>query len=361
MNGDQGPKFYTLLGILLTIVSLAACNIQPKSGTEPSPEYVETAAPPTSHSSTVQPTPKVESTAMKDIQDPAPETATSRPQKEEPTGTVQELGEEHQEETTSARLLAEIDFFEAAPSILHPGESTELRWRATGAAAEICPITRYTYFSDDDCQSVPLTGSLPFIIPDDLRPSYEPGFRLRVLGEEGTDSQQAYVYVNLYCPINWFFDPEPASGPLCPQEPISSWTAIQHFEHGTMIWMESLGRYSIFRGKPISQMPSDHHEQFTQINDPLIIESDTTSEFTAPEGLYAPESGFGLVWRGDVADSPPLLETLGWAAALEIGYEAAFQCSDYGSTQFGAVCYRQGSEGELIWMDMHYQRWLRVR
>jgi hypothetical protein len=182
------------------------------------------------------------------------------PEEVEPTGTHHGTEEIAKEESPPVPLQADIESFEASPSPIHQGESTELRWKASGVAAEICPISRYTYFTDNDCQSVPVTGSLVFTMPDDLQPSFEPGFRLSVFGDEGTESQQAYVYVNLYCPIDWFFEPEQASGPLCPEESNSSWTAVQHFENGTMIWMESLERYIIFHGKSINQEPSDLQE-----------------------------------------------------------------------------------------------------
>ena len=274
---------------------------------------------------------------------------------------VLENGDDSQEEISTESLLAEIEYFEASPATLHPGEITELRWNATGEAAEICPVTRYIYFTEDDCQSVPLTGSLQFTIPDDLQPSYDPGFRLRVEGEEGTESQQQYVYVQLYCPINWFFDPEQAVGPLCPQQSISGQAAIQQFEHGTMIWIESLGRYYILYPQSLDHSPLDRHEQFIQIDDPLTILDDTSGNFTPPSGLYAPESGFGLVWRGDVADSSPLRDRLGWATSPEFGYEAFFQCSELISIQFGAACYLSGPEDELVWIDSRFNRWQRLR
>lgn len=66
--------------------------------------------------------------------------------------------------------------------------------------------------------------------------------------------------------------------------------------------------------------------QVTFISDPLEILRDTRSEISPPEGFYAPESGFGLVWRGDVKDSPGYRESLGWAIGPEFGYEAIYQC-----------------------------------
>ncbi len=59
--------------------------------------------------------------------------------------------------------------------------------------------------------------------------------------------------------------------------------------------------------------------------DPLTITDDTEAEVTAPEGLYAPISGFGLVWRGDV-ERGGYQDILGWGTGAEFGYTATFQC-----------------------------------
>lgn len=276
-------------------------------------------------------------------------------------GWVQDMRGRIDGDCHSYRNYADIEFFEASPATLNQGELVALQWKAAGASAIICPITRYSYFTDDDCETVPLTGSFQFKIPVDLEPSYEPGFRLTVEGDEGTESQQGYAYVNLYCENAWFFDPGQPSGPICPQLPISSWAAVQHFEHGTMIWIETLGRYYILSPQPLDQIPLNQHGLFSQIDDPLTIVDDSSGDYTPPDGLLAPESGFGLLWRGDVAESQPLVEVLGWATAPEFGYQASFQCSDFISTQFRFTCYLSGPEDELIWMDTGYNRWLRGR
>lgn len=276
-------------------------------------------------------------------------------------GWVQDIRGAVEGDCSTYRKRADIELFEVSPSTLYAGETVSLHWRASGVSAEICPTARYTYFTSDDCQSVPLRGSLQFEMPADLQPSYAPGFRLHVEGNEGTESQQQYVYVNLYCESAWFYDSEQPAGPICPQQAIGSWAAVQHFEHGTMIWLEALGRYYVFSPQPLDQTPINQHKLFNQINDPLTVVDDTSNSYTPPDGFYAPESGFGYVWRGDVAESPPLREVLGWATAPEFGYQASFQCGDFTSTQFGSTCYLSGPENELIWIDGSYNRRLRIR
>ncbi|NIV29260.1 MAG: hypothetical protein GWN58_07050, partial [Anaerolineae bacterium] len=86
------------------------------------------------------------------------------------------------------------------------------------------------------------------------------------------------------------------------------------------------------------------------INDPLEITGDTSSEFQAPEGLHAPVSGFGLVWRGDIAQSPGFHEQLGWGLAPEFGYDAILQCDNAAPSggRSWQTCYLKGPDDEVI-------------
>lgn len=340
---------------------LVSCISRPPIETEVPPERVTADGPALEEPSTSPPPTEIATMVVEPTEKPPAETVTSLPPVIKSTESASESTEEPIEGATTNPITAAIEYFEAAPAILSAGDITELKWDASGVSAEICPISRYEYFTLDDCQQVALSGSLHFQIPDDLRPSFAPGFRLKVEGAAGSENQQTYAYVYLTCPTDWFFNSEPAAGPNCPQESLSSWTAIQNFEYGTMIWIESLGRYYIFSPQPLDQSPLNQHQQFSQVDDPLSITGDTPSEYTPPEGLFAPDSGFGFVWRGDVADGQPLLEVLGWASAPEYGYQASFQCTEFHSTQFGTACYLEGPQGVLIWLDTHYQRWQRLR
>ena len=61
-------------------------------------------------------------------------------------------------------------------------------------------------------------------------------------------------------------------------------------------------------------------------------------------------SGFGLVWRGDVAQSPGFHQQLGWALAPEFGYDAILQCDDAvpSGGRSWQTCYLKGPGGEVI-------------
>jgi hypothetical protein len=351
----------TSILLLSTVLFLVSCSSQPIGATGVPPDHVTAESPSTEVRLISPPSSKIPTKVIGPIDEPTGETIASLAAERKPTDPASQSGEEPTEEPTNEPTSPAIDYFAASPMLLYGGDSTELSWNASGESAEICPISSFEYFTPEDCRQVSLSGSLQFTIPEDLQPFYSPGFRLEVHGEAGSGSQQAYAYVNLYCPNDWFFDRERAAGPVFPQESVSSWTAIQNFEHGTMIWIESLGRYYISSPQSFDQSPLSQHQQFHQIDDPLSLTGDTSSEYAPPDGLFSPERGFGIVWRGDVADRSPLLEVLGWALAPEYGYRALFQCTEFYSTQFGTTCYLAGPYGELIWIETHYQRWQRLR
>jgi hypothetical protein len=120
-----------------------------------------------------------------------------------------------------------------------------------------------------------------------------------------------------------------------------------------MIWIEQLGRYIIL--DQVSLRSHDMRRPVYTINEPLDIVRDTSAEaITPPLRLYAPESEFGLIWRGDISNSPDYREVLGWAFAPEFGYEAVWQCDNglpSGSAQTsgsGQICYLQGPDTKVI-------------
>jgi len=72
----------------------------------------------------------------------------------------------------------------------------------------------------------------------------------------------------------------------------------------------------------------DVRRRLDYVHDPLEIIRDTSAEVIPPAGLYAPVSGFGLIWRGDVSQSPGYREVLGWALGPEFGYDTIFEYND---------------------------------
>jgi hypothetical protein len=248
---------------------------------------------------------------------------------------------------TETPVPPEIFSFEVSPTRVDPGDTVTLTWEAKGDWATICPTARFALFSSDDCRQVSPSGVLTFTIPLEAVGFQYINFSLRVQARGVSDAQVSQVSVALKCHTTWFFSDEPQAG-ICPTEPIASYAAAQRFERGTMIWLEQLGRYVILDEALLYEQ--DVRKRVSFVHDPLEIVRDTSAEIDPPEGLYAPESGFGLVWRGDVSDSPGYRESLGWALAPEFGYEAVFQCDDAlpSGGRSWRTCYLQGPDDEVI-------------
>jgi hypothetical protein len=215
-----------------------------------------------------------------------------------------------------------------------------------GASATICPTARFVLFDEDDCWQVPLEGDMAFTIPLQAQGFQQIVFVLKVENAVSPDPLRRQVTVALKCEETWFYSDEPQAG-ICPREPLRSHAAAQRFERGTMIWLEEPGRYYILESASLFE--GAERSRVEIIADPLKIVRDTWSEVQAPPGLHAPVSGFGLVWRGDVENSPGYRERLGWALAPEFGYEAILQCDDAlpSGGRSWQTCYLQGPDGDI--------------
>ena len=236
--------------------------------------------------------------------------------------------------------------FQVAPATAGPNDVVTLSWNANGSQATICPSAQVDLFTQADCQDVPLSGEMAFTIPPEAAGTQHISFHLTVqAGDLAPVVAQASVQMR--CHITWFFSDEPQAG-VCPMDPVYSFAAAQHFEHGNMIWVEQLGRYFILEDSIL--YAGEARKRIGYIYDPLDIVQDTSAQVQPPEGFLAPISGFGLVWRGDITGSSGYQESLGWALAPEFGYQATFQCDDAPpsggrSWQF---CHLQGPYGEII-------------
>lgn len=115
-----------------------------------------------------------------------------------------------------------------------------------------------------------------------------------------------------------------------------------------MIWLAQSGHYFILEETLL--FPGESRKQAHHVYDPLEIISDTSVDIQPPPGLYAPQSGFGLVWRGDVANAPGYRQALGWALAPEFAYETIYQCDNAlpSGGRSWRTCYLKGPDGETI-------------
>jgi hypothetical protein len=249
--------------------------------------------------------------------------------------------------STSAPPGPKVLGFSVSPAEAWAGETVTLSWKARGDRATICPSARYILFTSDDCWAVPVSGSAEFTIPLAAASFPRVDFTLTVETTAPAATATGQASVGLKCALTWFFTDEPQAV-ICPLQPVHTYAAAQRFQQGTMIWLEEPGRYYILQDAPSYE--DAERNKLDLINDPLEITGDTSSQFEAPEGLYAPVSGFGLVWRGDVAQSPGFHEQLGWGLDQEFGYDAILQCDNAAPSggRSWQTCYLRGPGGEVI-------------
>ncbi len=230
-----------------------------------------------------------------------------------------------------------VQYFTAAPEIVNPGESIELMWEATSGQVTL-------YRLDDlgrlilPAHSVPLRGTL--VMTTSTLARNQVSFALFAANAAGTQAQ-ATVSVQVRCPDTWFFSNGPAT---CPWPAQTGMAALEHFERGVMIWLESPDRiYALYSD---GQNPA--WEMWSDLFDEGEPESDPT--FNPPSGLFQPIRGFGLIWRKYLGTR----QRLGWATDQEREIPGVLQC-DTAPQQ--ATCYVRGSDDTVYVLYPERSRW----
>jgi hypothetical protein len=253
-------------------------------------------------------------------------TATTQPTKAPPpTSTPTAIPTAAPTPAEKAGSGPAIVYFRASVDEADPGDTIVLEWETVGAI-------RVTLYRIPPSQQLPqsgwdveTTGSYTYEIPSHDR-NYV-WFQLYA-SDASSEYTVAAVTVQLRCPDPWFFSPPPE---VCPTAPLASQAAEQHFERGTMVWIEERGVIYVLYGDNVH---SPKWEGFTDEWDESQPESDP--RLTPPDGLYQPVRGFGLVWR----QNPRVRERLGWAIDQEMGFETILQHTTlfkYNSTYIRAL------------------------
>jgi len=223
-----------------------------------------------------------------------------------------------------------ITSFTAEPTAINPGDTVTLRWQASGQTITLCTTAATLQLSD--CKPVSPTGSQQFT----TRPEDRNFVQYILFAQQGDQSENASVSVKINCPVAWFFTPPPQT---CSQDTaIAGDGAVQHFQHGMMIWVSSLD--AIFVLFDDGQSP-----HWDQLNDPWQEGfAEPTADPEKPDHLYQPVRGFGMVWRG-VGNYYAPADRLGWAKEEEFGIQTAYQCD---SAPKYNTCYLQSPEGVIV-------------
>jgi hypothetical protein len=243
--------------------------------------------------------------------------------------------------TPSAPLS--ITLFIASPETIDSGEPFTLTWQATGGEVRLTPLN-WSGQMLTTLQPLSLAGSLT-MTSEGWR--YPHTYVLAAVDPVTHQYVQASLSVKVRCPDAWFFAEGPAG---CPLPPITGTAAIQHFEHGLMIWLEPRQRIYILYAEHQVGHPWDEVEDHFVEGQP---ESDPN--LTPPAGLYQPIRGFGLAWR-DERPSPGyrVRDRLGWATGQETVFQGAVQCR---AIPKYVDCYLLQNDGQVIVLGAEHSSW----
>jgi hypothetical protein len=235
-----------------------------------------------------------------------------------------------------------ILYFRANVEEADPGDTIVLEWESVGATKAIIYQIPPSYQMPQSGWDVDTSGTLSHQIG--LHERNWIMFQLYVF-DAAERSASASLTVSLRCPDPWFFSPAPD---VCPTSPIVSAAAEQHFERGTMVWIEELDRIYVLFADDVHSPKwlgfEDKWDESMPDRDPTLV---------PPDGLYQPIRGFGLVWR----QNSTVRERLGWATDQETAFETIVQHTTlykYNST------YLRALDGDVWHLGPEMSSWEKI-
>jgi hypothetical protein len=203
----------------------------------------------------------------------------------------------------------EIIRFEADAESVQNQAGVTLSWQAVGETAYLytCPTDE-----DIDCERPFNAQELPLNFETEAISGFlnagNVRYRLEVTGGEETVTED--IVVEITCSQEWLG--QTTGVQACPQEPaIAVFAAWQPFEGGVMMWFSDTEQIWVMTNE----------DNRIQVFDDLFEEGQPDPEAEAPEGLFTPVRGFGLVWEQLGGED----SELGWAMSEEIGFDSARQ------------------------------------
>jgi hypothetical protein len=237
-----------------------------------------------------------------------------------------------------------ITLFTIEPASIDPGDTITITWRTTGGQVSLFPINPFGQMSPP----YQVDNNDSMVITTDLSQRNSIQFMLNVHDARLNKDIQAFASAAFRCPDVWFFHDGPAS---CPQSPaITGTAAIQHFEHGILIWLQPRNSitilYSDDQFSPKWDLRQDNYVDGQPESDPTLI---------PPKGKFQPIRGFGLVWRDEQATIGfRVRDRLGWAIDEEEPFQGALQCN---SAIKYTTCYLKDDRGRTIELKPERSAW----
>jgi hypothetical protein len=207
--------------------------------------------------------------------------------------------------------------FTVSPAEINPNDPVTLTWATTDTVrATLRRMTALVAGSFE--RDVPPSGSLVVDSQDAGRHWHD--YELTAYNNTGATITRSLT-VRFRCASSFFFA---TTSRLCPNGPAqSSWAAEQVFEGGRILWLENgslVGEN--YKGQPlIFVLYSQSNSWEIYVDTWNSTEPDSDPSIAPPTGLVQPIRGFGKVWR----NNPKAQKQLGWALAVEQGFETLYQ------------------------------------
>lgn len=239
---------------------------------------------------------------------------------------------------------AEVLVYPTVSAIVWPGDSVTVDYEVRADSATLCLAPVFT--QEWACRPVPLAG--PYTL--NINAAATTNLQLQLHAYTGESEATGMATIMLYCDdAAWFFSGPPTT---CPAgAPIETAAAYQQFEHGIMLWLENGLWWE--PGEMIYVLydsPSQTFEVFPEYALPPSDAPMPDIEYDPPEGLFVPESGFGLVWR----ENSWIRQRLGWALAPEVGFTTTAQRE---FVQDGAYLYLLDFDDQLTVLNFYNGTW----
>jgi len=218
-----------------------------------------------------------------------------------------------------------------------PGNAKRITFHWTTTGAEFVEVYSHSQMRFPIWWSnQPPNGSLTH----DFSWTYYPNPRMSIAAQ-GPDGERVYASLDADwpCAYPWFFEAAHSNcaGAAASQVP----AAQQHFEHGRMIWMQSLTLRDQTTGGVIFVLYDTG--QFARYNDTWTEgQPESDPAIVPPAGLQQPIRGFGKLWR----ENADIQTDLGWALSAEVGFTGAWQPESMET--LGSYAYLQTIDGQIL-------------
>jgi hypothetical protein len=213
------------------------------------------------------------------------------------------------------------------------GKQLTFHWNTSGGtSARILGGTAQRF---QPVWDVALSGEMTVDIAQTL--FRDPAMTLELRNEAGEFIAESVV-VDWDCTNVYFFTPEPRR---CPHPATAVPAAIQAFENGQMVWLESVEANNrlivVLYNDGSLQSFTDTWQEGDPVDDPAL---------EPPQGLFQPVRGFGKVWR----EQPGVRDKLGWAINLEQAFQATLQAEMVESIP--VTSYLQLPDGRILHLPL---------